>query len=121
MQRRLTSVGKFLLASLAQLGPMNTHPHTSVMHRIDPRSLTAGTIVRGAQIALLAIGGWAMPGYFSGSITDEQAARVALALDPAAWIDRLLGHYRARLEHAALTGDEAQRPRPSIAAFAGEA
>lgn len=45
----------------------------------------------------------------------------ALALDPAAWIDRLLGHYRARLEHAALTGDEAQRPRPSIAAFAGEA
>lgn len=80
MQRRLTSVSKFLLACLAQLGRMNNHPHASAMHRINPRSLTAGTIVRGAQIALVAIGGWAMPGYFSGSITDEQAARVALAL-----------------------------------------
>jgi len=29
---------------------------------------------------MLAIGGWAMLGYFSGSLTDELAARVALAL-----------------------------------------
>lgn len=40
----------------------------------------------------------------------------ALSLDRAAWIDRLLGHYRARL-----SGDKTHRPRPSIAALAGGA
>jgi len=48
--------------------------------RFDPRGLTAGTVVRIAQIALLAIGCWALPGYVSGSVTDEQAARGAMAL-----------------------------------------
>jgi len=80
MHRRLTSVGKFLLVSLAQPVRMTSHPDASAIHRIVPRSLTAGTIVRAAQIALLAIGGWAMLGYFSGSMTDERAARIALAL-----------------------------------------
>jgi len=37
----------------------------------------------------------------------------ALALDPAEWIDHLLGHYRARLTDGAI-----QRPRPSIATVA---
>jgi len=49
-------------------------------NRLSPRNLTAGAIVRGAQIALLAIGGWAMLEYFSGGITDDLAARVAFAL-----------------------------------------
>ena len=80
MQGRLTSVGKFLLAGLAQHCCMNSQPPFSPTQRFHPRNLTAGTIVRGAQVALLAVGGWAMCRYVSGSITDEQATRVALAL-----------------------------------------
>ena len=53
----------------------HTHSHVRFGNRLLPRNLTAGTVVRGAQIGLLAIGGWAMLGYFSGSITDEQATR----------------------------------------------
>ena len=57
--------------------------HRKPKRRFHRKSLgrpTAGTIVRIAQIALLAIGGWALSGYSSGSITEEQAARAALAL-----------------------------------------
>jgi glycosyltransferase involved in cell wall biosynthesis len=40
----------------------------------------------------------------------------ALALDPATWIERLLGHYRARLTDAAI-----QRARPAMATVAAVA
>jgi len=59
---------------------MNRRLYAAVMVNLDPRSLTPGTIVHGAQIAVLAIGAWAMQGYLGGGMDQGDASRIALAL-----------------------------------------
>jgi hypothetical protein len=65
---------------------MNRRLLSRVTHRLDPRRLPAGTIVHGAQIAVLAIGALATHDYLGGGMGDSDAGRIALILGVAVLI-----------------------------------